>query len=301
MGKKYLIVVVGPTAVGKTDFTINLAQKLNAPIISADSRQFYKEMSIGTAKPSPEELKAALHYFVDFLSIQDEYTVAQFENDAINKLEEIYRENDYAILTGGSGLFIDAVVNGLDEMPDISPEIRSSVLHDLEEKGLQFLLHELEVSDPEYYDQVDRSNPRRVCRGVEVCRQTGKSFSEFRKGAKKIRPFQTLKIGLTRNREELYDRINQRVDNMVKQGLVDEVKGLYRYRNLKSMNTVGYSEVIGYLQREYDLDQAVNLIKRNTRRYAKRQLTWFQKDNSIKWFDIESFKDIYNWLKGNLN
>lgn len=301
MNKKYLIVVVGPTAVGKTDFTINLAQELNAPIVSADSRQFYKEMSIGTAKPSPEELKAAKHYFVDFLSIQDEYTVAQFEKEATNKLEDIYKDNDYAILTGGSGLFIDAVVNGLDEIPDISKEIRDSVLYDLEAKGLDFLLNELKISDPEYYNQVDKKNPRRVCRGIEVCRQTGKSFSEFRKGKKKIRPFHTLKIGLIRNREELYDRINQRVDKMIKQGLVDEVKGLYKYRNVKSMNTVGYSEVIGYLQNEYDLDQAVSLIKRNTRRYAKRQLTWFQKDKSIKWFDLESFKDIYNWLKGNLN
>lgn len=292
MAEKKLIVIVGPTAVGKTELCIRLAQKFNAPILSADSRQFYKEMSIGTAKPTAQELRLAKHYFVDHLSIKDEYTVARFENEAIALLSDLYQENDVAILSGGSGLFIDAVLKGLDEMPEIDSQVRQKVNADLEEYGLDFLLNELKEIDPLYYDNVDKKNPRRVIRGIEVYRQTQVPFSQYRSANKKNRFFDCIKIGLQRDREELCNRINLRVDLMIKTGLLEEVKKLQSFSNLSSMQTVGYTELISFLRGEYTFDHAVDLVKRNTRRFAKRQMTWFRKDSEINWFHPDDFDMI---------
>lgn len=300
MTEKKLIVLVGPTAVGKTDLCIRLAQKYNAPILSADSRQFYQEMSIGTAKPTTEELSLAKHYFINSRSIHDEYSVAQFEREAIAVLKDHYQESDIAILSGGSGLFIDAVLNGLDEIPEIDSTIRNDVNTDLEEKGLDFLLQELKEIDPDYYNSVDKQNPRRVIRGIEVYRQTQTPFSEYRKASKKKRFFDCIKIGLQRDREELYNRINLRVDAMMEAGLLEEVKELFIYKNNSSMQTVGYTELIGFLEDKYTFAEAVELIKRNTRRYAKRQMTWFRKDNEINWVhpdDYDTIVEIVNSSK----
>jgi len=296
MAEKKLIVLVGPTAVGKTEMCIRLAQRYNAPILSADSRQFYKEMSIGTAKPTQEELRMAKHYFIDNLSVNDEYTVARYENEAITLLNSLYQESNIAILCGGSGLFIDAVLNGLDEMPEIDLQIREKVNSDLKEKGLDYLLKELQEIDPAYYQLVDKQNPRRVIRGIEIFRQTQLPFSQFRNANKKERYFETIKIGLHRDRNELYERINQRVDAMMESGLLSEVEKLQLYYHFSSMQTVGYTELIEYFKGNYTLGEAVELIKRNTRRYAKRQMTWFRKDSEINWFQPADYDLICKYL-----
>ncbi len=290
--KKWLIVIGGPTAVGKTRLTIELAKKLSAPVISADSRQLYREMSIGTAKPTEDELKEAPHYFVNSHSIMEEYTVADYEKEVIALLDQLYLDTDVAILTGGSGLYIDAVLHGMDDMPDIDPDVRASARTELEKEGLEGLLHELSLRDPLYYSRVDKMNPRRVLRAIEIIRQTNRPFSAFRAAKKKVRRFSPIMIGLERERTELYERVDQRVDLMLEAGLVREVKELYAYRNMSAMRTVGYSEIIDYLDGAYDLDEAVRLIKRNTRRYAKRQLTWFKNKMEMEWFHPEEEEAI---------
>lgn len=295
--KKRLIVIAGPTAVGKTELTVRLSQILAAPVISADSRQLYREMTIGTAKPTEDELKKAPHYFINSYSITSDYTVADYEREVIALLDELYQKTDSVILSGGSGLYIDVVLNGLDNIPDVDAEIRTAVLDEYERNGLINLLNELKLADPDYYDQVDKFNSRRVMRAVEVIRQTQKAFSSFRKSEKKERDFTPILIGLERERSELYERINRRVDMMMADGLLDEVKALYSFKHVVAMQTVGYSEIVGYMDGLYDLDEAVRLIKRNTRRYAKRQLTWFKNKMSLKWFHPGKVDEITCYLE----
>ncbi|WP_343030499.1 tRNA (adenosine(37)-N6)-dimethylallyltransferase MiaA [Fulvivirga aurantia] len=286
------MVVVGPTAVGKTDTCIKLAQHFKTDIVSADSRQFYKEMEAGTAKPSQEEMAAAKHHFIDSHSIEEDVSAGTYERLAIKQLDELFDEKKYVILTGGSGLYIDAVTMGMAEMPKIDPSIRQQLNEELDENGLQPLLEELEKLDPVYYNRVDRNNPHRIIRALEVCRGTGKAFSAFRKPAAKKRNFTTVKIGLDRPREELYERINLRMDQMIEQGLFEEAKDFYSYKNHNALQTVGYKEIFDYLDGLYDKEEAIRLLKRNSRRYAKRQMTWFTKDETVKWFHPSQIGEI---------
>ncbi|HTE01148.1 MAG TPA: tRNA (adenosine(37)-N6)-dimethylallyltransferase MiaA [Mucilaginibacter sp.] len=282
---KTLIVIAGPTAVGKTVVAIELAKQLKTEIISADSRQFFREMAIGTAKPTDEELAAAKHYFINSHSITESFSVGDFEKQALAQLKEIFKTHDTAIMVGGSGLYIKAVCEGFDELPIASPEIRERLNQEFNDKGIIYIQEKLKAADQVYYEQVDLNNPQRLIRAIEVFETTGKPFSSYRKSTVNKRPFKCLKIGLNLPREVLYQRINQRVDAMVKEGLIDEVKGLLPYRHLNALNTVGYSELFDYFDGKTDLDTAIELIKQNTRRFAKRQLTWFRKDKEIKWME----------------
>lgn len=293
---KTLIVVVGPTAVGKTKTCISLAQHYGSAIVSADSRQFYREMNTGTAKPSHDELQLAQHYLVDHLSIHHPYTVKDFEQDALKAIGHIYASTDIAILSGGSGLFVKAVCEGLDEIPDIPASYRKELIQEYEETGAEPLLHQLQLLDPTYYETVDRSNTQRVIRALEVIRHTGKPFSAFRQNRKAQRPFNLIKIGLTLPREILYARINARMDEMIRNGLFEEAKALHPFKTLNALQTVGYSEIFGYLDGEYDKEEAIRLLKRNSRRYAKRQLTWFNKDQEIAWFSPDEWDAIVHHI-----
>lgn len=284
---KTLIVIAGPTAVGKTAVAIQLAKKLSGEIISADSRQFYREMAIGTAKPSPGELAQAKHHFVNSHSITENFSVGDFEAQGLALLDDIFKKQDTAILVGGSGLFIKAICEGFDKLPSASPEIREMLNLEFKSNGIIPLQEKLKAADPVYYSQVDLNNPQRLIRALEVFESTGIPFSSYRKSIVNARPFNCVKIGLNLPREALYQRINQRVDDMVKQGLVEEVKSLLPYRHLNALNTVGYSELFDYFDAKTDLNSAIELIKQNTRRFAKRQLTWFRKDKDIKWCSPE--------------
>lgn len=297
MADKFLVVIAGPTAVGKTDLCIQLAKELDTEIISADSRQFYKEMSIGTAKPTNEELSAAPHHLINSHSIYNELSAGEYELEALKLIEKLFFEKDILILTGGSGLYINAVTDGFDEMPEVEVQIRAALNLQLEQQGLESLLEELQKKDPAYYAQVDRSNPRRVLRAIEVIRASGNKYSDIRKGSKKYRSFRVIKIALERPREELYQRINDRVDIMIEKGLLEEVKSLYEYRNFTALKTVGYSEIIDHLDGKVSLEEAIELIKRNTRRYAKRQLTWFRRDNDFHWYHPDNMEQIVKFVK----
>jgi tRNA dimethylallyltransferase len=281
---KTLIVIAGPTAVGKTAIAIKLAQQLKTEIISADSRQFYREMAIGTAKPSDEELAAIKHHFINSHSITDYFSVGDFEKECLQLLDELFKTHDQIIMAGGSGLFIQAVTKGFDELPVADAETRERLNQELAEKGIEFLQEKLKAADPDYYNQVDLNNPQRLVRALEVFETTGKPFSSYRKAVANKRPFQVIEIGLDLPREILYQRINERVDSMIAQGLLEEVKSLLSYRQFNALNTVGYSELFDYFDGKTDLDTATELIKQNTRRFAKRQLTWFRKNKEIKWF-----------------
>ena len=280
-----LIVLAGPTASGKTAAAIEVAKHFNTVVVSADSRQFYREMSIGTAKPSAEELTAVKHYFIDSLSITETYTAGDYEKQCLELLTELFKVHDVVVLAGGSGLFIKAVCEGFDEFPDADPEVRNRLNNELDDKGLSYLQEKLKAADPEYYQQVDINNPQRVIRALEIFESTGKQYSSFRKSTGNKRPFRILKFGLNLPREVLYNRINYRVDIMVQQGLVDEARSLLPYRHLNALNTVGYSELFDYFDGKTDLQTAIALIKQNTRRFAKRQMTWFGKDKEIVWVD----------------
>ena len=297
MAKKYLIVLAGPTASGKTATAIKLAKAFDAEIISADSRQFYKELSIGTAAPTAEELAQVKHHFVHNLSIEDKYDVADYEQDVLSYLNEYFKTKNVAIMTGGSGLFIDAVCNGLDAIPDISEEIRNRVTKMLEIDGLETLQKEVERVDPEYFQIVDKQNPRRLQRALEVFYQTGKPYSTFRQKNAAERDFDIIKVALLWDRTALINRINARVETMMAQGLLDEVKSVYPKRHLNSLNTVGYKELFGYLDGKCTLEQAVEQIKINTRQYAKRQMTWLRKNNDYQWFTVEETDKIIDFLK----
>lgn len=296
MENKHLIVLAGPTASGKTATAIKLAKALDAEIISADSRQFYKELSIGTAAPTAEELSQVKHHFVHNLSIEDKYDVADYERDVLSFLKQYFKTKDIAIMTGGSGLFIDAVCNGLDEMPDISEEVRDRVSKMLETDGIEALQKEVEKVDNEYYQVVDRQNPRRLQRALEVYYQTGKPYSTFRQRNVAKRDFDIVKLAILWDRDKLIERINLRVDMMMQQGLLDEVKSVYPKRHLNSLNTVGYKELFDYLDGKCTLEQAVEQIKINTRQYAKRQMTWLRKNGDYQWFTIDEVDGIFNTL-----
>jgi len=278
-----LIVIAGPTASGKTAAAIEVARHFDTVVVSADSRQFYREMSIGTAKPNAEELAAVKHYFIDTLSIEDNYTSGKYEKEALDLLDELFKTHNVVVLAGGSGLFIKAVCEGFDEFPDIDPQVRQRLNQELETHGLPYLQEKLKAADPYYYTQADINNPQRVARALEVFEGTGKPFSSFRKSTVNQRPFRILKFGLDLPREVLYNRINTRVDIMVKDGLIEEVKSLLPHRHLNALNTVGYTELFDYLDGKTDLPTAIGLIKQNTRRFAKRQVTWFGRDKEIVW------------------
>lgn len=282
-----LVIVLGPTAVGKTDYSIDLALRYASPVISCDSRQIYREMKIGTAPPSDEQLARVRHYFIGTRSVTDPpYTAGRYELDALALLEGLFREHDTLVMAGGSGLYIDALCNGLDDFPDVDPSIRESLMERLEKEGLEALRFELRRLDPETFESIDTANRQRVVRALEVCIGTGRPFSSFKTSAGKTRPFTIRKIGLTRPRQELYDRINKRVDLMMEAGLEAEARSLLPYRDLPALNTVGYRELFGYFDGKYPLEEAVRLIKLNTRHYAKKQLTYWGRDDSIEWLTL---------------
>lgn len=282
---KILVSVVGPTGIGKTALSIKLANHFNTEIISCDSRQFFKEMEIGTAVPDAEELNAAKHHFIKHISIKNPYSVGRFEKDALRKLKELFSNNDVVVMVGGSGLYSDAVINGLDNFPKVDESIRKQLNHIHETKGLSVLQEQLKELDPVSYVTIAIDNPQRVIRALEICIGTEKPFSSYLTKKSKNRPFTTLKIGIKADREIIYDRINKRVDLMVENGLLDEVERLLPHKDLNALNTVGYKELFNYFEGKWDLDFAISEIKKNTRRFAKRQLTWYRKDYSIKWFD----------------
>ena len=285
MNKPTLIAIIGPTAIGKTALSIKLAKHFQTEIISADSRQFYKEMSIGTAVPSTEELAQAKHYFIQHISVTDSYTVGDFEKEALNKLDELFNSHEVAIMVGGSGLYVDAVTKGLDDFPEIDTQIRTKLNEELHSKGLVYLQEQLKELDIEAFQTIAIDNPRRIIRALEVCLQTKKPYSSFLRKKENKRPFNTVYIGLTADREIIYNRINQRVDNMIQDGLLEEVETLLGKQGLNALQTVGYKELFNYFNKEWPLDFAVSEIKKNTRRFAKRQLTWYRKNESVKWFD----------------
>ena len=289
--------IAGPTAVGKTDLCINLAKKFNTVIISSDSRQFFQEINIGTAKPSKEELAKVRHYFIGNKSIHEPYDVRSYEVDALSCIGDLFKRKDLLILTGGSGLYTDAVVNGLDEMPKITPEIRQELNMLYAKEGIIPLQVMLKKLDPDYYGKVDLQNPQRLIRALEVCQGTGRAFSDFRVRKKVERPFKTIKVALNRDRDELYQRIDSRMDKMIAEGLFEEAKEMHPFKNKNALKTVGYKEIFGYLEGEYDKKEAVRLLKRNSRRYAKRQLTWLKRDEAYHWFHPDDINGILSLVQ----
>ena len=280
-----LITIVGPTAIGKTALSIQLANAFNASIISCDSRQFFKEMTIGTAVPKPKELAAAKHYFIQNRSVFDSYNVGEFERDTLEKLEVLFKENPIQIMVGGSGLYVDAVLNGLDYFPEVAPEIREALLLKLEKEGIEVLQKQLKELDLETYKLIAIDNPHRIMRALEVCIGSGIPYSTFKNKPKKPRNFKSIKIGLNADREIIYNRINQRVDTMIDNGLIEEAKTLYAHKELNALQTVGYRELFSFFDGNFTKEFAISEIKKNSRRFAKRQLTWFKRDKNILWFD----------------
>jgi len=289
---KTLIVIAGPTAVGKTAAAVKLAKQYNTVIISADSRQFYREMSIGTAKPTNEELAAVKHYFINSHSITETFNVGDFEKQCLQLLDELFKTHNTVILTGGSGLYIKAVCEGFDEQPTVEPGTRERLNSELTKKGISFLQEKLKAADPVYYAEADINNPQRIIRALEVFESTGKPFSSYRKLKTNKRPFQIITIGLDLPRQVLYQRINRRVDEMMQQGLEKEARSLYPYRHLNALNTVGYNELFDYFAGKTDLNSAIELIKQNTRNFAKRQLTWFRKNKDTTWIQPDSIDKL---------
>lgn len=296
---KYLIVLVGPTAIGKTALSIQLAHFFNCHILSADSRQFFKELTIGTAKVTEEEMEGVPHHFIGQISIQDEYNVGKFELEAMAQLEELFTTQDIAILAGGSGLYVDAVCKGIDDIPK-DATIRLQLQQELEEKGIETLQAELKELDPAHHKKMNLLNPQRLIRALEVCRATGKTYTSFRTNSTKERPFQIIKIGLTADREIMYDNINKRVRIMMENGLLEEVKSVYNQKELNALNTVGYKEIFAHLDGDCTLEEAIVQIQQNTRRFAKRQMTWFRRDETTKWFDISAKASILPYLKSQM-
>ena len=301
MMDKYLVVIAGPTASGKTATAIQVAKALGTEIISADSRQFYKELPIGTAAPTKEEQAEVQHHMIHNLNVEDKYDVADYENDVLALLKKLFINHDSVVLTGGSGLFIDAVCKGLDSIPDISEETRNKVNKLYEEGGLFALQNEVQRLDPEYYNIVDKYNPRRLQRAAEVCYQTGLPYSSFRNNTAKSRDFKIIKVALLWDRNELISRINLRVEKMVSEGLIDEAKAMYPKRHLNSLNTVGYKEIFEHFDGKASLNEAIEHIKINTRQYAKRQMTWLRKNNDYQWFTIEEIPEMINYIKSIIN
>jgi tRNA dimethylallyltransferase len=286
--KNYLIVIVGPTAIGKTALAIDIAKYFKSDIISCDSRQFYKEMTIGTAVPSKEELTAVKHHFIQNKSIFEPYSVGDFEREALQKLDKLFLKNPVQVMVGGSGLYVNAVIRGFDDFPDIDPKIREQLNSDLKEKGLFYLQEKLKKLDPVQYEKIALNNPQRVTRALEVCIGTGKPYSSFLNQKQNERNFVPIVVGLETEREKMYDRINKRVDLMLQKGLLEEANSLYPHKEINALQTVGYRELFSYFDGEYTLDFAIEEIKKNTRRFAKRQITWFKRTENIQWFSVEN-------------
>jgi tRNA dimethylallyltransferase len=286
--------------VGKTELCLSLAEELNTEIVSCDSRQFFRELKIGTAAPTEAQMQRVKHHLVGNLSIFDYYSCGRFEIDALKKLDELFQSKDVVLMTGGSMLYIDAICKGIDDIPNVDQELRDSLHERYANEGIDNILAELKLLDPEYYDMVDKKNHKRIIHALEICLTSGKTFSSFRKETAKERPFDIIKIGLNLPREELYERINKRVDIMFEEGLMEEAKTYYPHRNLNSLNTVGYKELFEYFDGNWDLDFAKNMIKQNSRRYAKKQLTWFNRDKDINWFRPDQQEEILSFLKSRL-
>ncbi len=297
---QYLIIITGPTAVGKTALTIQLAQQLNTEIISCDARQFYRELNIGVARPSEEELAAVPHHFIGHRSIHDDYNAGQYAQDALAFLEEFHQKNQVAIMTGGSGLYIQAVTEGLNYFPPIDPNIRKNLQALYEKEGLAYIQKLLAEQDPVYHQEVDLNNHTRILRALEVCQQSNKPYSSFKNKPKEKRPFKTIQIALQRDRAELYDRINQRVDMMIEMGLIEEAKALYPLKGLNALSTVGYQELFAHWDGKYSLDEAINKIKQHSRNYAKRQMTWFRRTPNIEWFHPDEIEEIIAFIQAQL-
>ena len=293
---KKLIVITGPTAVGKTDLCIQIAQRLDIPIINADSRQLFRELKIGTASPTEEQQQMVRHYFVGTLGIGDYYSASMYEQDVMVLLSELFRSSDYALLSGGSMMYIDAVCNGIDDIPTVDDVTRATLKHRLATEGLEALAEELKQLDPEHYAIVDRQNPRRVVHALEICHMTGKTYTSFRKATRRKRPFIIYKVGLNRERDELYRRINLRVDHGGGRIIQKKIKAMLPFRNENALNTVGYKELFNYLDGIWSLDEAVERIKGNTRRYARKQLTWFKRDEQMTWFHPDNQANIMNYI-----
>lgn len=285
---KTLVVLIGPTGVGKTELSLSLAKQIGSPILSADSRQIYNTIRIGTAAPSAEELSTVKHYFIGMLSLEEYYSAAQYETDVMNLLTELFRTHDKILLTGGSMMYIDAITKGIDDIPTVDEHTRAQIKQRFETEGLERLVEELRLLDPEYYKIVDLKNHKRVVHALEICYMTGKTYTSFRKNIHKERPFRIVKVGLQRERESLFARINARVDTMMAEGLLEETKSVYPMRHLNSLNTVGYKELFKYFEGEWNLETAVERIKKNTRVYAKKQMTWFKRDHEIVWLDADN-------------
>ena len=295
--KPTLLVILGPTGVGKTNISLRLAEYFNCPIVSSDSRQFYRELQIGTAAPTEEQLNRVKHCFIGSHSIFDEYNAGQYEEDALKLLEELFRSQQVVLLVGGSMMYIDAICNGMDDIPTVTPEIRSFWQKQYADFGLEFIQNELKRLDPTHFNEVDQKNPKRILHALEICSMTGQPYSNLRTGKRKERPFNILKIGLNRPRPELYERINSRVDEMMTQGLLAEASQFFEHRHLNTLNTVGYKEIYEHLAGNWTLDFAVNMIKQDSRRYAKRQLTWFNRDKEITWVHPEDETEIINFVR----
>jgi len=295
--KNILIVLLGPTGVGKTDISIDLATRFSCEIISADSRQFFREMRIGTAVPTDIQLNTVNHHFLQFLSVKDYYSSSLFEKDVLALLPKLFLKNNIALMTGGSGMYIDAVCYGIDDIPDVDPFVREKYISKYKEEGIESLRAALKLLDPEHYARVDLKNYKRIIRALEICETAGRPYSSFLKKQKRERDFRIILIGLERNREDLYSRINQRVDEMVKSGLEQEARQLYDFRNLNAMNSVGYTEFFDFFDGNITREKAIELIKRNSRRYAKRQMTWWGKNEEIKWFSPEKVDEIVEFIE----
>jgi tRNA dimethylallyltransferase len=294
---KYLVAVVGPTAVGKTALAIDLAMKYGAEIISADSRQLYREFNIAVAKPTVEELDKVRHNFVGWVSIHDDYDAAKFGEEALGMIAELHAHHNFAVLCGGSGLYIRSLLEGFDTMPNVPDEVRQRIIDSYEANGIEWLQGEVESADPDYFEVVDRKNPQRLMRALEVIQAAGLRPSALRMKKKRDLPFHVIKVGLHLERAQLYERIDRRVDEMVKSGLFEEAAALFPFRALNALQTVGYQEIFGYMEGLYDRDEAIRLLKRNTRRYAKRQMTWFRKDTEIKWFQPDQLDEIIHYIE----
>ena len=302
MTPKTLIVITGPTAVGKTELCLELAEHFDIPIINADSRQLYRDLKTGTAAPTAEQLRRVRHYFVGTLRLDDYFSASMYEQQVLALLDQLFLASDYALLSGGSMMYIDAVCHGIDDIPTVDDETRAALKRRLADEGLEALCEELRRLDPEHYEMVDRKNPRRVVHALEICLMTGRTYTSFRKmdergNEGKQRPFRIIKIGLNRPREELYERINQRVDQMMASGLLDEARQLYPKRHLNALNTVGYKEMFAYLDGTWTLHEAVERMKGNTRRYARKQLTWYKKDPAMAWFSPDDKLQIINYIE----
>ncbi len=295
-----LIVLIGPTGVGKTELSLRLAEQLHTCILSADSRQLYRDLKIGTAAPTPEQLARVKHYFVGTLGLTDYYSAAQYEAEVLKLLETLFQTHDTVLLTGGSMMYIDAVCQGIDDIPTVDAETRQLMLHKYETEGLEHLCAELRLLDPEYYRIVDLKNPKRVIHALEICYMTGRTYTSFRTREKKQRPFRILKVGLTRPREELYERINNRVDQMMADGLLEEARRVYPHKSYNSLNTVGYKELFQYLDGTWTLPFAIEKIKQNSRIYSRKQMTWFKRDADIRWFHPDEETEILSYVHSSL-